>query len=406
MTRRERMPHVEVEDLREAIRWLFVHDPDGFRRVIPDAPDEIRFVVLDVVDEELDDPSRFSDDRGSSPRDPGPSSRPATVRRSFFRRALASLLDRVVPREAVELDGLDGSRIELDRARVRGEIPVEPAGIGFVPIVQEWTPEGERVIRSARFLSFGPALDGLGEISLADEDVPAVELRGISGIVEDLGGRVRSDGTVEIPRRDEPTLEEEERALGELDPYPRPPFVEGVFVGHDHASLRELDAGRRRILSATARLGFAPVVLGDGSCLRCGAVRFERSGWSVPAGFVFEGFAPGRPMCEPCALRVAVSFGDDVWLAEEFVVEPGPVEGRLRIRPTEIVVVPAGEVSARIEELRSGSRVCPNSGQTVTVGHAAPGVRFRCATCEFEGTFESDETGRAVVPSHEFGARR
>lgn len=275
--------------------------------------------------------SRFSDDRGSSPRDPGPSSRPATVRRSFFRATLPRLLDvvgvvlvvvvagpawglvlglavalvldwpgprpadvlagfadRVVPSEAVGFDGLDGSRVELDRARVRGELPVE-------------------------LLSFGPALDGLGEISIADEE----------GLVDD-----------------------------ELDPYPRPPFVDGVFVGHDHKALRDLDEGRRVVLRALARDGFAPVVLGDGSCLRCGALRFDRSGWPVPAGLVFEGFAPGRPMCEGCALRTAVGFGDDVWLADELVVESAPVEGKLRIRPTEIVVVPAGEVAARIEEGR------------------------------------------------------
>lgn len=332
-------------------------------------------------------PLAFSDADDDRRRDPGPSLRPATVRRPFFRRgelvrvgagvalgaavgrlflaeglgpALALLgiavvvvavveiwlglgvwprvADWLVPSDRVELDGLDGARVELDRARVRGELVVEP----------------EEHYRHERH-----AIGRIGVLGGPAKSTPSTsEL-----LYREFGPSVTAEGREEVARRIA-----QARSLGDngrrLSP-PRPPFVGGVFVGHHHEPVElsveearevlglgpdpEADpvADRGALLLRIAEEGFSPVVLGDGSCLRCGR-RPVRVGWPVPAGLVFETFAPGRPLCSGCALRVALVSGDDVWLADELVIEPAPVSGRLRVRPVEVVVVPAVNVEDRI----------------------------------------------------------
>ena len=119
------------------------------------------------------------------------------------------------------------------------------------------------------------------------------------------------------------------------------------FVGHDHKALRDLDEGRRVVLRALAGTGSPRSCSGMGR-VRCGALRFDRSGVAGPARARVRGFAPGRPMCEgaPSGPRSgsATTSGSPTSSSSSRL----PVEGKLRIRPTEIVVVPAGEVAARI----------------------------------------------------------
>ena len=147
----------------------------------------------------------------------------------------------------------------------------------------------------------------------------------------------------------------------ELDPYPRPPFVEGRFVGHDHASLR----GRPTTVEVALRVetfadladrGILPEELGDGRCRDCQGPIIPAA-WNVPVGLAFDGFAPGAPRCGLCALRDAAGLGDTVWISDAVSIRPGPGS-----RSRRLVVVPSGSFEV-VEAVDVPARLAEEEGR-------------------------------------------